>query len=106
MDNHIIYNSHLQIVTDRERHEQLKAVQLIVYPTSIIVTPAVLQLHHKQAYISYMDQIRSTSPNAVWYLLPVGTHGAPEGYHCNGVRYGIELSDYVSFVNIKPITGE
>jgi len=105
-DTCILYGSHLQIVADRERHEQLKKAQLITYPSSIIVTPAVLQLHHKQAYINYMDTIRHVSINAVWYLLPAGTYGAPDGYHCNGVRYGIELSDYVSFVNIKSITGE
>lgn len=91
---------------DRERHEHLKRAQLELYPTSIIVTPAVLQLHHKQAYISYMDTIKHVSPNAIWYLLPIGSYGAPDGYHCNGVRYGTALSDYVSFINIKSITGE
>jgi len=106
MDNHIIYNSHLQIVADRERHEGLKAVQLIVYPTSIIVTPAVLQLHHGIDHTSYLDNIKHVSPNAVWYILPAGTHGASIGYHCNGVRYGTALSDYVSLVNVKQITGE
>lgn len=106
MDTAIIYGSHLQIVQDRERHEHLKQVQLIVYPVSIIVTPAVLQLHHQQQYISYMDQIRYSSPNAVWYLLPAGTHGAEEGYHCNGIRYGADPSDYVSLVRVKSITGE
>ena len=106
MDSHIIYRGHLQIVQDRERHEQLKAVQLDTYPTSVIVTPAVLQLHHDKAYIDHMDNIRNVSQDAVWYLLPASTHGAPDGYHCNGVRYGIQLSDYVSLVQIKSLTGE
>lgn len=106
MSHVVLYGSHLQIVEDRERHEQLMLIQMKTYPTSIIVTPAVLQLYHNQAYIEYMDQIRETSPNAVWYLLPEGTYGAEEGYHCNGIRYGAEPSDYVSMVRVKSITGE
>ncbi len=107
MNTCIIYNSHLQIVTDRERHEGgLKKIQLATYPTSIIVTPAVLQQHHEKAYVNYMDTIKHVNPNAVWYLLPAGTYGAVDGYHCNGIRYGTNLSDYVSLIQIKQIIGE
>ena len=106
MDSHVIYSGHLQIIADRERHKQLKAIQLVTYPTSIIVTPAVLQLHHGIDHSLYLDNIKHVSPNAVWYMLPAGTYGAEDGYHCNGIRYGIELSDYVSLVQIKSITGE
>ena len=103
MNLYIVYDGHLQIVADRKRHEQLKAVQLDIFPTSIIVTPAVLQLHHNIASLSYLEQIKHSSPNAVWYLLPAGTHGAEDGYHCNGIRYGTEPSDYVSLARIKSI---
>ena len=106
MNTHIIYSGHLQIVADRLHHERLKEVQLETYPTSVIVTPAVLQLHHDQDFIQYMDKIRQESPDAVWYLLPVGTHGALEGYHCNGIRYGMLPSDYISLPQVKPLTGE
>jgi len=105
-DTHIIYDSHLQIVGDRARHESLKAVQKGVYPTSIIVTPAVLQLYHDKYYVDYTDKIRQESPNAVWYLLPAGTYGASKGHHCNGIRYGLSPSDYASLPQIKSLTGE
>ena len=106
MDTNVIYGDHLQIVKDREAHERLKAVQLIMYPKSIIVTPAVLQLYHADDHTQYLDQIKYSSPNAVWYILPEGDCGAGKGYHCNGIRYGSEGSEYVSLTRIKSITGE
>ena len=106
MSKVVLYGLHLQIVTDRERHDALKDLQISAFPESIIVTPAVLQLYHAKQEIQYLDNIHHKSPNAVWYILPLGSYGAHEGYHCNGVRYGTERGDYVSLPQIKLITGE
>lgn len=106
MSNVVIYGSHLQIVTDRAIHDELKERHLELFPPAIVVTPDVLALHHTPRYSNYLQHIHFKSPNTVWYILPLGSYGAIDGYHCNGIRYGLERGDYISLPQIKPLTGE
>lgn len=102
----VIHGGHLQIVCGLQQHNELLKVQSELFPDSLIVTPAVLQLFHNAYYTRYMDRIKHVSYNAVWYILPLHTYGAIEGSQCNGIRYGTQPCDYISLPQIKPFTGE
>jgi len=102
MNNVALYGSHLQIVHDIEKHNTLKAVQMGIFPTSIIITPDVLKLLHTDiGDRDYIQTIHNNHLDGIFYLLPAGTYGAPEGYHCNGIRYSAYPSDYISLTHIK-----
>ena len=98
----VIYQGHLQIVSDLAVHNKLKEIHLEEFPTAILIAPDVMKLLHDDTdYRDYIQRIHNNHTNGVYYMLPAGTYGASKGYHCNGIRFGSHPSDYISLVNFK-----
>lgn len=101
MTGAVVHSNTLQIVDDVPHHQEILAALLLEYPDATIVTPSIINLYHNDALRAYMGKVEENHPDAVWYLLPENTYGAPEEYCCNGARYYTSSSDYVSFPQIK-----
>ena len=90
--------------------EQLLVKQMELYPTSIIVTgEQLIEMHTRQELrdtydhrytIESINRVLMAGTPAVFYVLPPGIDGWHNADCCNGIRYGMEDSEYMSHIGL------